>query len=322
MESGAPTSRAVRRFDAEIHEQQFRDFLDEVKCPRDTPEADIFPYLRSLPLDVVAAAQTAVFYAYNPSLRWAFQPVIDGEVIRQRPIDAWRRGQWHAVPMLTGFNGNEGSLYVDKQMDASAQFRGFWRTLLPQLTAADLDRIEALYPDPETDPASPYREDRAHLGVGRQYRRIEAAYAHYAYVAPARQTAALAGPRAPVYLYHWALEKSAVNGAAHGENMAYEVRAPAVRKLSPAQDRLSAALHAYVTSFICAGDPNAVPGACPDRPRWEPHRPEAPRKMVFGRHNKELVGGEAGEPPAECVDDVWAKTESDFWWDKVEISQQ
>ena len=134
MESGAPTSRAVRHFDAEIHEQQFRDFLAQVKCPKDMPEADIFPYLRSLPLDVVAAAQTAVFYDYNPSLRWAFQPVIDGEVIRQRPIDAWRRGQWHAVPMLTGFNGNEGSLYVDKQMDTAAQFRAFWQTLLPQLT--------------------------------------------------------------------------------------------------------------------------------------------------------------------------------------------
>ncbi|KAK8073449.1 acetylcholinesterase precursor [Apiospora phragmitis] len=336
MESGAPTSRAVRHFDAEIHEQQFRDFLAAVQCPPDTPESEIFQYLRSLPIDVIAAAQTNVFYAYNPSLRWAFQPVIDGAIIRQRPIDAWRKGEWHRMPILTGFNGNEGSLYVDKQMDTSEQFTAFWKTLLPQLGDADVATINELYPDPTTDPSSPYKVEGTPLaekGVGRMYKRIEAAYAHYAYVAPARQTAHLAGsqPGAPVYLYHWALEKSVVNGAAHGENMLYEVRDPDVCRVSPAQDELSRVLHAYVTSFICTGDPNEVVGDGVERPRWEAHSSgdrDTKMKMVFGKRNKEFVGGsESGgsdkpPPPAELVEDVWAKTESDFWWDKVEISQQ
>ncbi|KAI5925320.1 putative extracellular lipase [Camillea tinctor] len=321
MESGAPTSRAVRHYDAKIHEQQFTDFLEAVKCPKDIEESGIFPFLRSLPTSVIAEAQIAVFDKYNPSLRWAFQPVIDGEIIRGRPIDAWRTGKWHKVPIMTGFNGNEGSLYVPKAMSKSSEFTDFFRTLLPQLTDADLDAINALYPDPATVPDSIYKEDRLSHGVGAQYKRIEAAYAHYAYVAPVRQTAHFAGPHAPVYLYHWAAISSVVGGASHADNMDYEARTPAVCARSAAQDRLAGTLHAYVTSFICTGDPNKIAGAYGDRPEWVAHGGPEPKKMVFGKDDEELIGGSVGTP-AVVVDDTWTKKESDFWWDKVEISQQ
>ncbi|KAK6857242.1 acetylcholinesterase precursor [Apiospora arundinis] len=332
MESGAPTSRAVRHFDAEIHEQQFKDFLEAVKCPTTAQSSseEVFKYLRSLPTEAIAAAQTKVFYEYNPSLRWAFQPVIDGEIIRRRPIDAWRQGLWHRVPIMTGFNGNEGSLYVNKAMATSEQFTQFWKTLLPQLSDADVSKINELYPDPTTDPASPYKVEGPLAekdGVGKMYKRIEAAYAHYAYVAPARQTAHLASggeSGVPVYLYHWAQQKTLVNGAAHGENMLYEVRDPGVCGV---RNELARVLHAYVTSFICTGDPNGISGGV-ERPRWEAHGNggEGKRmKMIFGKGNEEFIGDGKGKPtppPAELVEDVWAKTESDFWWDKVEISQQ
>ncbi|KAI1494377.1 putative extracellular lipase [Biscogniauxia mediterranea] len=322
MESGAPTSRAVRHYDAEIHEQQFADFLEAVKCPKDMDESGIFPFLRSLPTSVIADAQTAVFDKYNPSLRWAFQPVIDGEIIKGRPIDAWRTGKWHKVPIMTGFNGNEGSLYVPKTMSRSSEFTDFFRTLLPQLTDADLDAINALYPDPATVPDSIYREDRLGHGVGAQYKRIEAAYAHYAYVAPVRQTAHFAGPHVPVYLYHWAPVSSIVGGASHGDNMDYEARTPAVCARSEAQNTLAGTLHAYVTSFICTGDPNKIAGAYGDRPEWVAHRGPEPKKMVFGKDDEELVGGSVGSVPAVVVEDSWTEKESEFWWDKVGISQQ
>ncbi|KAI0011627.1 putative extracellular lipase [Xylariaceae sp. FL0662B] len=321
MESGAPTSRAVRHYDAEIHEQQFRDYLEAAGCPKDLPEAEVFPFLRSLPTSVVAKAQTAVFDKYNPSLRWAFQPVIDGEIIRHRPIDAWRSGKWHKVPIMTGFNGNEGSLYVPKSMSRASQFTAFFHTLLPQLTTEDLDTINALYPDPESAAGSIYKEDRLDSGVGPQYKRIEAAYAHYAYVAPVRQTAHFAGPHVPVYLYHWAAVSSVVGGASHGDNMAYEVREKAVCARSRAQDELAGVLHAYITSFICTGDPNKIPGNYGSRAEWTPHRGAEPKKMVFGLGNEELIGGGVGVP-ATLEDDVWTQQESEFWWDKVEISQQ
>ncbi|KAM0813053.1 putative Carboxylic ester hydrolase [Seiridium cardinale] len=319
IESGAPTSRAVRSFDSTIHEQQFQEFLEVAGCPSDISESEILPFLRSLPIDTIAKAQETVFYSYNPSLRWAFQPVQGDDIIRHRPIDAWKSGKWHKVPILTGFNTNEGSLYVNKKMDRSEEFREFFKTLLPQLESTDLDTIETLYPDPSTNPESPYKDTRE--GVGAQYKRIEAAYAHYAYCSPVRQTAHLASSEAPVYLYHWALETTIIGGASHADNMRYEVQDPGVHKLSPSQKELSGTIHAYITSFICTGDPNHLTGAYPERPQWPKYQNSNPKIMIFGQKNKELVGGSVG-PPAEVNDDIWAKEESDFWWSKVGISQQ
>lgn len=309
----------MRNADSPIHEEQFQEFLAVAGCPKDTPEAEIIPFLRSLPTETIAKAQEKVFYGYNPSLRWAFQPVIDGEIIRRRPIDAWRSGKWHKVPILTGFNGNEGSLYVNKQMAKSEEFTSFFKVLLPQLEAEDVATIEALYPDPLKTPNSPYKENRE--GVGAQYKRIEAAYAHYAYVAPVRQTAHLASPEVSVYLYHWALESTVIGGASHADNMRYEVMDPKIREKSGSQELLAGTMHAYITSFICTGDPNALARGRPERPQWPSYQNDDPKVMIFGQKNKELVGGPVG-PPAEVSDDVWAKKESYFWWSKVEISQQ
>lgn len=321
IESGAPTSRAVRPYNAEVHEQQFQDFLHEAGCPSGLPESEIFSFLRSLPSSVVTDAQTAVFDKYNPSLRWAFQPVIDGDIIARKPFDAWTSGLWNKVPIMTGFNTNEGTMYVDKTMSDPAQFRHFWHNLLPQLSSEDLDTIDRLYPDPSTNPNSPYIETRMDSDLGPQFKRIEAAYAHYAYVAPVRHTAHFAsGKGVAVYLYHWALARTVIGRANHADNMYYETFNDGITGLSEAQKELSGTLHAYLTSFITKGDPNALTGRYTQRPQWEPYKTEAPKVLIFGEGNEELIGGEVGTA-AKLVDDTWAKEETDFWWSKVEISQ-
>jgi len=301
---------------------QFQDFLKEVECPPSLPESEVFNCLRTLPTSAIAKAQTKVFQKYNPSLRWAFQPVIDNETIRGRPIDAWRTGKWHKMPIMTGFQGNEGSLYVNKKMSTSSEFLDFWKTLLPQLSDEDIQTIHRLYPDPNEQPDSIYKETRLDHGVGPMFKRIEAAYAQYAYVAPVRQTAYFASQDAPVYLYHWAMRRDVVDGARHGDNMLYEVRDPAFCKRSKTQDELSGTLHAYITSFICTGSPNALEGAYKGRPEWKCYERDEPRAMIFGRDNQEFIGGEEVGEPAVMVADDYAKEECDFWWSKVELSQQ
>ncbi|KAJ5312067.1 hypothetical protein N7508_002897 [Penicillium antarcticum] len=321
IESGAPTSRAVRPYNAKVHEEQFGDFLKEVRCPADLPESEIFQFLRSLPSLTVTNAQTAVFDKYNPSLRWAFQPVIDGDTIARKPLDAWESTAWNKVPIMTGFNGNEGTMYVEKQMSKAFQFRQFWENLLPELSSSDLDTIEKLYPDPLVDPSSPYIETREGEGLGPQYKRIEAAYAHYAYVAPVRQTAEFASSQgAPVYLYHWALPRTVVGRANHGDNMYYETYNAGITNISKSQKELSGTLHAYLTSFITKGDPNTISGRYGERPEWKPFKPEDATVMIFGEGNDELIGGDTA-PPAKCVADGWARDETKFWWSKVPISQ-
>jgi carboxylesterase type B len=321
IESGASTSRAVRPYSAPIHEQQFKDFLAATGCPEDCPEGEIFPYLRGMSYDVVTKAQTAVFDKYNPSLQWAFQPIIDGDIIPRPPLESWQAGKFHKVPIMTGFCRNEGSMYVDKQMSKPEQFTDFFANLLPLLSLTDIDAIDKLYPDPSRYTDSPYVESRD--GVGSQYKRIEAAYAQYAYVAPVRQTAELASAamQPKVYLYQWALDSSILNLANHGDNMRYEVVDPAVLKLSPTQKELARTFNAYITSFIATGDPNSAVPKDLSCPLWESYAKGDPKAMVFGVENKELVGGSTG-PAAQLLPDTWARKESEFWWSKVDLSQQ
>ncbi|KAK1971072.1 carboxylesterase [Colletotrichum sublineola] len=324
LESGAPTSRAVRPYNAPVHEAQFADFLAETGCPAGLSAAETFAHLRSAPTEVVQRAQIAVFDKYNPSLRWAFQPVIDGDIIPRPPMESWRLDRWRKVPIMTGFCRNEGSLYISKKVSASDEFTRFFADLLPLLSEEDIAAIDRLYPDPLTVADSPYREQLD--GTGPQYRRLEIAYGQYAYVAPVRQTADLASRASPepVYLYQWALESSLLDRARHGENMYYETCAPAKMALSPAQRELCLTVNAYVTSFIVAGDPNAVHGgssSSPDRPVWERYVADDPKAIVFAEENKELIGGEPGAP-ARLHPDTWARTESEFWWSKVDLSQQ
>jgi hypothetical protein len=69
---------------------------------------------------------------------------------------------------MTGFNGNEGVMYVDKSMSESLQFRNFEHQLLPELSEEDLDSIHALYPDTTSNAESLCIEIREGIGLGAQ----------------------------------------------------------------------------------------------------------------------------------------------------------
>jgi acetylcholinesterase len=294
LESGAPTARGVHPYDAEIHETQFIEFLAKGGCDR-LPSVDVFRCLRSLPEKNITDAQFAVFSKYNPSLRWAFQPVIDGEIISRRPIDEWASGAWNKVPIMTGFSHNEGTYYVPTAMSEPVQFIDFFHVLLPRLSLSDLTTIDELYPDPSVHPESAYVDTRdlAAIQVGPQFKRVEAAYAHYAYICPVRQTVNLAAPNqaAPVYLYHWALNQTVKGGANHGDHIGYQTMDYAVQEYSEAQKEVAWAMHAYWTSFITTGDPNAIQGRAAQRAEWARYDVGDPHVMVFGQGNDERAGG-------------------------------
>lgn len=323
IESGAATSRAVNPYNARLHEQQFKEFVQEAGCA-DHTRSEIMTCLRTEPSQTITNASFTIFDRYNPSVRWAFQPVIDGDLIKQRPIDAWHSGKWNRMPILTGFNTNEGSYYVPVSMSTSDQFTDFFRTLLPAYTEEDIQTINRLYPDPALDSSSAYVE-RRNISVGAQYKRVEAAYAHYAYACPVRQTATLAsaGQDAPVFLYHWALNKTVQAGANHGDQMAYETFNPEVREISQNQQEVSGMLHAYFTSFIVTGDPNALRGRYAHRPMWEAYdssRESEKKVMIFGKGNDERAGGGGKGVAAQMAQDEWSRRECEFWWTKSGIS--
>lgn len=324
VESGAATSRAVHPANSKLHQVQFDKFVAEVGCNGNS-DADMLDCLRQVPSDVVQAAQTAVFDEYNPSVRWAWQPVLDNDIISRRPLDAWKSGNWHKVPIMTGFNHNEGTMYVPKKTRSSNDFTDFFATLLPQLSKKDLKQLDELYPDPVMDRASPYVDDRNlfELGIGEQFKRVEAAYGNYAYVCPVRQTSHFAseGQDAPVYQYHWAVNKTVIGGANHGDQIWYETMSPLVRDISPTQDEIAKYFNSYLTSFIVTGDPMKLQGRkAIERPEWKPYGQDA-RTMIFGKGNDEAAGGSNVGVAAQFVHDEWAKEECRFWWEKSEVPE-
>lgn len=312
IESGGPTSRALHPYESSLHETQFQQFLEQTGC-KDVPTSSILSCLRNVSEATIVEASNHVFYHWNPSVRWAWQPVIDGELISRRPLSAWHSGNWNKVPILTGFNHNEGTMYVPKSISTSADFRSFWSTLLPQLSEKELDGIDALYPDPSIYPDSEYTDTR-NLDVGSQYKRLEAAYGHYAYVCPVRQTAVLgtSSQNPPIYLYHWATNRTVLGGANHGDQMWYETFDPSVTSLSSTQTEIAGTFHDYIVSFVLSGDPNMVEGRWA-RPEWKAWG-DGEGTMVFGNGNDERAGGGHKGVVAQLTEDTWASKQCEFWW--------
>jgi acetylcholinesterase len=319
IESGAAASRAQHPYDAPVHEAQFALFVEKAGCTNVSRES-ITSCLRSQPEETINEASAHVFYKYNPSLRWAFQPVIDHDLIQRRPIDSWATKKWNKVPIMTGHTTNEGTYYVPSALATPEEFTDFWHVLLPHYSAKDLARINSLYPDPSLNEKSKYKEtrDMVAIGVGPQYKRVEAAYAHYAYACPVRQTADLtsSGQKQPVFVYHWAVNKTVKGGANHGDNMYYESYQEDVTSVSEATKEISGMYHAYVTSFITHGDPNAIQGRYKQRPKWEQYVRGSEKVMTFGNGNDERAGGTGLGVAAEIKDSKWIQNECNFWWEK------
>ncbi|EXK46500.1 triacylglycerol lipase [Fusarium oxysporum f. sp. melonis 26406] len=319
MDSGAHTARAVHPPNAALNTQHFRELLDLTPCShfKNLKDPKIFTCLRGLPSETVDKAGKEVFRRSDPSIRWAWQPVIDGNVISRRPIEAWKSGKFHRVPILTGSAANEGAFYVPQKADKPEDFTGFFRELLPHLTPTEVAELEKLYPDPSTNPDSPHLDTRDIPGVGSQYKRLETAYGHYAYTCPVRQTVIWATyhPDAqPAYLYHWALNKTALFGANHGDQMRYQTFNREVREISPAQREVSGQFHAYCTSFITKGNPNAIKGRFSHRPEWTPFEDGKGKTMLLGRGNDERAGGTGVGKAAELVEFTWGDEQCEFWW--------
>lgn len=191
LASGATTARAVLDAAHPRHELQFREFLIECGIEQ-VPEEAVIETLRTLPLSTIVTASNAIFARHNPNVTWPFQPVVDGPggVIPDTPINMWRAGHFARIPLITGFATNEGTMFVPKAAEDDADFRRFMGAQIPLLSDDDWTELERLYPNPVVNSTSPYYPPQhPHPGVGEQWWRLDAAYAHFAYICPVLQTA-------------------------------------------------------------------------------------------------------------------------------------
>ncbi|KAK3904608.1 Alpha/Beta hydrolase protein [Staphylotrichum tortipilum] len=347
LESGAATARAVFYPTHPRHLVQFREFLVAAGAAG-VAEEDIFPHLRTLPLATIVEASKAVWDKYVDSVTWPFQPVIDGPnrvaysslanaerppLIPDLPITSWLAGNHLRIPIITGFNTNEGTVFVPSRANTAADFRAFFQTLIPSLTADDLDALEALYPDPVTIPTSPYK--KVPRGMGKQWARLDAAYSHYAYICPVLQTAHyMSGATGGnVYVYHYAAT-AAFGTANHGDE------APVVShdldefKEMQGLAEVARAMHGKWAAFGLSKDGRPDKGdgkgTVADWPVFESpfgRDGEGEGKgeglvMVFGEGNDERAGGsEKGEPAKVVGLTEVERATCRFWWERVWLSE-
>jgi acetylcholinesterase len=329
MESGAPTARAVYPSNHPLHEAQFNEFL-ALTGTAELPDESKMTHLRSIDIKTIVAASETVFQRYNPSLRWPFQPVIDGPggMIPCTPLESWKARAYHKVPILTGFNTNEGRMFVNTAADDSKEFDDFFKTLIPNLTDEDIESLNELYPDPLKSPESKYTEDRP--GLGKQFKRLSRAYGDYAYIAPVRHTAHFASAMdlpddAAVWMYQFDVNQTATRGANHGDQGEYVVNSPDLRKLQwSRQGAIAEQMHGYWTSFVLSGDVNQVKkGKVKNRSTWARYgKRGSSAKMVFGEHNNQRAGGENEGALTENRPDLWGDAEGDWWWARTELSER
>lgn len=315
IEDGAPTARRVPPANDSFINQQFTEFLELAGCANET-SSNTLPCLRALPTENFTIASITMYGKYSSSVRWPFQPVIDGEIIRERPTLEWESGIWNKVPIMTGFATDEGSEFVPPMLNTSQQFTDFMTTLIPAFNQTDIDEMNALYPDPLTNPNSPYVDTRP-LPVGPQFKRVTAAYGQYSYICNVITTMHLAPlqQNAPVWGWHWATNVSLELGAYHVSHQPYESYEPFVRDISATQDALAQNVHAYWTSFIATGDPNKVrSGLGKNRPQWNAvNSGKDGRLMLLGQGNDERAGGSDLGVVAQMADNDVFEMECAFW---------
>lgn len=297
LESGAPTARSIWWPTHPRHLIQFREFLVAAGVESVAEEA-MLETLRTLPLSILMAAAQHVWAAYADSLCWPFQPAIDGayhleehvagnsnstaaglrarnnvtDVIRDLPLANWLNGTHLRIPVLTGYNTNEGAIFIPPLADTNEEFLAFFTALIPTLSAADLAALEALYPDPtssSSSSSSPSFEYKTPIpdGYGRQWARLDAAYAHYAYICPVLLTAHFlsspprrqaAGDRTstPVYVYRFAARAGAWDTANHAAEAPVVAHAMDEVDAYPGLLAVADAMHGAWARFVTRGDPN------------------------------------------------------------------
>jgi acetylcholinesterase len=331
MESGAPTARFCQPPSSTLIEQQSREFYTAMGIdPARLTDDEVMSTLRRSSFMKIKQASRKVWLAYSDSDRWAFQPVIDGPggVIEMPPIQKWTSGNWNKAAILTGFCTDEGAPFVPTAVHTNAEFTGFFSTLNPQLNQADLAAISRIYPDPVTNPDSPYVQKQP--GPGAQHNRLMAAYGQFAYIAPVRQTAHFASKSPndpPVYLYQCGQNASIIQGTGHSCVGGFVEYSPGIVKISPTQRTLVSAVNAYWTNFIANGDPN-VGSRSPKNPVYSmapwPRYVEGvktPNKMVLGAGNDERLGGKNVGKLTMNVSETQFVKESNFWWSKTALAE-
>ena len=234
-------------------------FAASLGCPG--PGADALAGLRSKPVEELLAASAQASSFLKPSgIR--FSPVVDGVVLPEHPARAFLDGRQADVPVLTGSNKNEGTMFYEPVT------REAYETWIEGLFGKYAPKVLALFPArSDNDTADAF--DRL--------------FACAMFAAPARFIAACAERRGrKAYLYRMTRrpnsDRARKLGVFHGLEIGYVFGWVAGRPgFADTDAALSNTMMDYWTSFARSGDPNTW-----GRPAWPAFTHSNGRSMELG----------------------------------------
>ena len=242
----------------------------------------------------IDATTLSTLYRDNPHLGRSFYPAVDGVVLPTAPMTAFSRGEQAPVPLMIGYNADEGTLLAGFMHPAGAEFeapadgsevppvevRAALERSYP--TAEHVDRLLAAYPG---------------LDLGDLEARIDHAGDHMFGVHVDHASRCHSEQGHDVYRYHFRAVPASPKqtaGAFHAAEVLYvfDTKFPLV----PAADDahlLAREMGDRWFAFAATGVPDS-----PGRAAWPSYRMNDSYQMVFDRPASKV----AGCPPQEGLD--------------------
>jgi para-nitrobenzyl esterase len=225
-------------------------------------EEDELAALREVSPEALIEASTAENMFFSPI---NLSPNVDGYLIPENPSEAFAAGRQHAVPLLTGINANEGTIFLPDITLNQYQLLGNY------LYGENAGEVEALYPA-QSDSEVKQSMDKLVTQMG--------------FGASARFTAECmdkVGEPAYLYLFTMPPKDPRVQslGTFHGMEIMYvfgNLDKVAMEGTDETDYALSEAMMDYWTAFAASGDPNGVGTPM----TWPAYTPEAAEYLELG----------------------------------------
>uniref|UniRef100_A0A8H7K372 Carboxylic ester hydrolase n=1 Tax=Bionectria ochroleuca TaxID=29856 RepID=A0A8H7K372_BIOOC len=136
---------------------QYERFIQTVGCSEGNARLQM-RCLREKATEELQKGNVATPFPGGPSQPlpvWPWTPCIDGDLIPDKPLDMYKRGEFIKVPMIIGNNENEGAYFTAKA-STEEEVRLFIGSNYPRLSKTKITEITEYYP--RTNPVPQHAE--------------------------------------------------------------------------------------------------------------------------------------------------------------------